>query len=174
MFAVELSLHMHRVLSAAPCYQVSAAIDCNIVSCCLLRSACRVFKAHSLAGQAVLNTIHELQLSGSHADTPAFLSQLQELQELRFTLAMAPKRNRRHGWIDQGSSSSSSTLQPPGPQLLSLRGLANLTSLSVISEINTCNAKQQGPQRAQKAQLLTAIAQLTQLQKVGFDGRSSV
>jgi hypothetical protein len=46
--------------------------------------------------------------------------------------------------------------------------------LSVISEINTCNAKQQGPQRAQKAQLLTAIAQLTQLQKVGFDGRSSV
>jgi hypothetical protein len=133
-----------------------------------------VFKAHSPAGQAVLNSIHSLQLSNSHADAPAFLSQLQQLQDLSFQLALAPKRNRKRGAKPHGSSSSSdSNAQSPGPHLLSLQGLSALTSLSVKAQI-TCSLKEQPRQRAVQARLMAAIGRLTQLQEVVFDGVSSV
>jgi hypothetical protein len=114
----------------------------------------------------VLRGIHELEFRNSVADTPAFCSQLQGLQDLEFTLALAPKRNKRH--------SSSSNAQSPGPQLLSLQRLTALTSLAVNAHITTCSANQQARQRAVQSRVLAAVGRLTQLQEVAFDGRSSV
>jgi hypothetical protein len=117
----------------------------------------------------VLRGIRELRISHSVADTPAYLSQLQGLQELEITLAWAPKRNRRNG-----SSSSSSNAQSPGPHLLSLLGMSALRSLAVNAPITTCSAGKQARQRAVQARVITAIGRLTQLQEVVFDGRSTV
>jgi hypothetical protein len=126
--------------------------------------------AFSPAGQAVLRSIHALQICDKVADTPAYLTQLRGLQELEFTLAWAPKRNRRSG----SSSSGGSNAQPPGPHLLSLQGVSALRSLAVNAPIITCSTNQQARQRAVQARVLTAIGRLTQLQEVVFDGPSTV